>query len=187
MRNLISLKKTISRGDRALIVDADVLIRRESRIHLQGPNGSGKTSLIEELIRESRLPAERILYLPQELSVEQTMNNRQEMDSLPGSERGRLLQIVAALGVPPERILASDRPSPGEARKLFLAMGLTRQAWLLILDEPTNHLDLPSIERLEDALSKYTSALLMVSHDERFAKTLTRESWTIVGQNLIKA
>ncbi len=187
-RKLTSLKAaSVSRGGQTLIVDVDVTVRRESRIHLKGPNGSGKTSLMEDLIRESRLPAERILYLPQELSIEQIEKNRQEMDSLPAPDKGRLLQIVAALGVPPERILASDRLSPGEARKLTLAMGLSRQAWLLMLDEPTNHLDLPSIERLEDALSKYTSALLMVSHDERFATTLTRESWTIAGQRLIKA
>jgi ATPase subunit of ABC transporter with duplicated ATPase domains len=187
-RKLISLKSDlVSRGDRPLILDVDVTVRRESRVHLKGPNGSGKTSLMEDLIRESRLPAERFLYLPQELSAERTQKIRHEMDSLAGPEKGRLLQIVAALGVPPERVLASDHLSPGEARKLTLAMGLTRQAWLLMLDEPTNHLDLPSIERLEDALAKYTCALLMVSHDERFAKTLTRESWTIADKKLIKA
>jgi ATPase subunit of ABC transporter with duplicated ATPase domains len=65
-------------------------------------------------------------------------------------------------------------------------MGLSRQAWLLILDEPTNHLDLPSIERLEDALARYSCALLIVSHESRFAETLTKESWTIEGQALVQ-
>jgi len=101
--------------------------------------------------------------------------------------KGRLLQIVAALGVPPERLMASEQPSPGEARKLTLAMGLSRQAWLLMLDEPTNHLDLPSIERLEAALTQYSSALLIVSHDDRFAGALTRESWRIESGKLVKS
>ena len=186
-QNLILLqKKAVRRGNQTLIRNVDVLIQRDSRIHLQGRNGCGKTTLIEELMSESRLPKGRVLYLPQELSNERIDKNRQEMDSLSGPEKGRLLQIVAALGVLPERLLVSGRPSPGEARKLTLAMGLTRQAWLLMLDEPTNHLDLPSIERLEDALTRYSCALLLVSHDNRFAGSLTQESWVIEGQRVVK-
>ncbi|KPJ89525.1 MAG: hypothetical protein AMS18_12390 [Gemmatimonas sp. SG8_17] len=188
MRNLILLRKSaICKGDRTLLRNVDVMVRRNSRIHLKGTNGSGKTTLIEELLQASHLPVERILYLPQELSRTRIAENRREMESLSNEARGRLLQIVAALGVPPERLLASELPSPGEARKLALAMGLSRQAWLLMLDEPTNHLDLPSIERLEEALQQYSSALLMVSHDNRFAAALTRESWTIEGRRLVTA
>jgi ATPase subunit of ABC transporter with duplicated ATPase domains len=186
--NLVTLRREeISRAGRILIRDLDVIIRRDSRIHLKGANGSGKTTLIQELLKSSRLPEQRMLYLPQELSNRRIEDNRHKVDAMPGSEKGRLLQIVAALGVPPERMIASDRPSPGEARKLALAMGLSRQAWLLMLDEPTNHLDLPSIERLEQALTQYSCALLIVSHDERFTDSVTRETWTIEQQRLVKS
>jgi ATP-binding cassette, subfamily F, member 3 len=43
---------------------------------------------------------------------------------------------------------------------------------LLILDEPTNHLDLPSIEELETALTRYSGAILYVSHDGYFRDTI---------------
>lgn len=67
--------------------------------------------------------------------------------------RGRILGAAATLGVDPERLLTTDRPSPGEARKVVLARLLTGDAGVLLLDEPTNHLDLSTIERLEDALN----------------------------------
>ena len=70
-------------------------------------------------------------------------------------------------------MLASARLSPGKARKLFLAMGLAREVWAVVLDELTNHLDLPSIERLEETLTAYPGALLLVTHDDHLARRVT--------------
>ncbi len=184
-QDLLTLRQDfVSVGDTILLHNVDVQIQRDSRIHLRGPNGCGKTTLIKELIQASQLPENRILFLPQELSEDQIDEMLHDVAHIPGQEKGRLMQIVAALGVPPERLMLSGRPSPGEARKLHLAVGLSRQAWLLILDEPTNHLDLPSIERLEEALVDYAGAILLVSHDERFARGITDSNWSIYGRAL---
>jgi ATPase subunit of ABC transporter with duplicated ATPase domains len=102
----------------------------------------------------------------------------------PADARGRTLSLVAALGVDPDRLLASARPSPGEARKLALALALGREAWLLALDEPENHLDLPSIERLEAALAAYGGALVLVSHDAALAARVCTTRWRIVDYAL---
>jgi ATPase subunit of ABC transporter with duplicated ATPase domains len=66
-------------------------------------------------------------------------------------------------------------PSPGEARKLAMALGLGTERWLLLFDEPTNHLDLPSIERLEVALAASEGALVLITHDDALAEAVTDE------------
>ena len=92
------------------------------------------------------------------------------------------MTIVSRLGSRPERLLRSDDPSPGELRKLLLALGMAQEPHLIIMDEPTNHLDLPSIECLEAALSDCHCGLLLVSHDQRFLEALCQQWWVIDGE-----
>jgi ATPase subunit of ABC transporter with duplicated ATPase domains len=92
-----------------------------------------------------------------------------------------VLGTVATLGVDPDRVLVTDAPSPGEARKLALARFLAGSASVLVLDEPTNHLDLPAIEQVESALDEYRHTVLLVSHDRRLIDEFhpTRR-WTVI-------
>ncbi|MEQ1503798.1 MAG: hypothetical protein ABMB14_16275 [Myxococcota bacterium] len=120
-----------------------------------------------------------MLWLPQELDPDRVAADLETLRDLPRDLKGRVLQAVACLGAAPERLLGTARPSPGEARKLAVALGLGRGAWLIALDEPTNHLDLPSIERLRDALARYDGTLVVVSHDPAFAAAVTTRTVTL--------
>ena len=89
------------------------------------------------------------------------------------------MRVIHNLGSSPERVLASAELSPGELRKLRLALGVNDNIELLIMDEPTNHLDLPSVECLESALADAQCALLLVSHDRRFLDKLCPRRWLL--------
>lgn len=163
-------------GDgRVLHHDLAVDIERDTRLLVKGRNGSGKTTLLKSLIADPPIPEDRILWLPQELTTRQRGQVLGRVEGLGREQRGEVMALAARLGADPHRLLHSGLPSPGEARKLWLADGLGRRVWVTVLDEPTNHLDLPSIERLEDALADYQGALVLVTHDESFAGALTNE------------
>jgi len=69
--------------------------------------------------------------------------------------------------------------SGGQKARFQLITMLANNPQLLILDEPTNHLDLPSIEELETALSRYSGAVLYVSHDGYFRRAVGGEVLSI--------
>jgi len=65
--------------------------------------------------------------------------------------------------------------SGGQRKRVMLAHALIERPDLLILDEPTNHLDAETIEWLEEYLSRYTGALLLVTHDRYFLDRVTNK------------
>ena len=170
----------IDMGRGRSLVHPDLHIGPENRIALTGPNGSGKSTLLLTLIAETNLPKTRLLYLPQEITARRSSLVLEQARKLKGENLGWVMNMVSRLGSRPERLLDSEVPSPGETRKLLLALGLLERPWLVVMDEPTNHLDLPSIERLETALAGAEAALLLVSHDRRFLSALTGETWEIL-------
>ncbi len=185
-RRILSLTgEDVQAGERIILRNTCVALERDARVHLKGSNGAGKTTLLKALLLRSTASQEQILYLPQELDAEQVASLTASSRELPRTERGRIMAILAALGVDPDRLIGSATCSPGEARKLKLAFGLATHAWALVLDEPTNHLDLESIERLELALAAYPGALLIVSHDPAFARSCTNSVWEIREGRLV--
>ncbi|XOV86794.1 MAG: ATP-binding cassette domain-containing protein [Pseudomonadota bacterium] len=188
----IWLEGEASRRNRVLHVpDGDILagtqrlgfptlsVQPTDRIAITGPNGAGKTTLLNHLLQFASISPDRLLFIPQEIAATDARQLIDEIRRLQKEQLGQVLTLVSRLGSRPERLLETVTPSPGETRKLMLALGMLRVPHLIVMDEPTNHMDLASILALETALSDCPCALLLVSHDTDFLQALALINWHI--------
>jgi ATP-binding cassette, subfamily F, member 3 len=160
---------------RTLLEDGELWLERSEHVSLVGPNGIGKTTLIDALARRRELDGGsvrtghnvQIGYLSQhaaELGDRGTaLEAAQRATKLTPNRARALLGRFLFSGEEAEKPL--DGLSGGERRRLSLAILVASGANVLILDEPTNHLDLDAREALEDALGAFEGAVLLVSHD----------------------
>ncbi|MCL1887521.1 MAG: ATP-binding cassette domain-containing protein [Kiritimatiellaeota bacterium] len=157
----------------------DLRMEPTDRVALTGANGAGKSTLLRHILPRLNIEPEHLIYIPQEITAEEARDCLRRVRELPNAERGLLMTTVSQLGSRPGRLLESEQPSPGETRKIMLALGILRRPQLIIMDEPTNHMDLPSIQCLEAALGECRCGLLLVSHDRPFLEKLTTLSWRV--------
>lgn len=157
----------------------ELQIKPDERIAVTGPNGSGKSTLIEHIVGSLNVPKDCLTYIPQEIDARGSQELMTRIKDIPPDKLGIFMTIVSRLGSRPQRLLDSSEPSPGEIRKLFLALGMAYAPHIIVMDEPTNHMDLPSIECLEDALLGCPCSLILVSHDNHFLGKLTKKYWSI--------
>ena len=169
----------IKLGESASLLFPDLCMQPEDRIALTGPNGAGKSSLIEYMKPQIPISDEHLIYIPQEIPLHEGNEILTIIKKVSHHRLGHIMTIISRLGSDPARLLQSESPSPGETRKLLLALGISRLPHLIIMDEPTNHLDIEAIECLETALVGCPCGLLLISHDRRFLSALTQKRWHI--------
>jgi ABC transport system ATP-binding/permease protein len=180
-------------GGRQLFRDLSFSLSPGMRLGLAGPNGSGKTTLLRVLKGEldadagsiERADALRVVYFDQ---------GREQLDPAAPLREG--------LGAHGDSVIYRDRPmhiagwarrflfrpeqldtpvarfSGGERARIVIARLMLQPADVLLLDEPTNDLDIPTLEVLEESLTDFAGALVLVTHDRYM---LDRVSTVVLG------
>ncbi|APX11345.1 ABC-F family ATP-binding cassette domain-containing protein [Tateyamaria omphalii] len=178
-------------GDTTVLSKLNLRIDQDDRIALLGKNGQGKSTLSKLL--SDRLPSMtgkmtkssklRIGYFAQhqvdELHVDETPLDHLRRER-PGESPAKWRARLSGFGLMADQAdTVVGKLSGGQKARLSLLLATLDAPHMLILDEPTNHLDIESREALVEALTNYTGAVILVSHDMHLLELVADRLWLV--------
>ena len=198
-------KVSKSFGEKCIIRNFSIQIRKGNRIGIVGPNGVGKSTLLKVLLGEvipdlgtaklgSNLIVAKFDQMREQLNLENSLwQNLTDDPTMKASGkagqimvRGKSKHVAGYL----KEFLFSESQlrspvkslSGGEKARLLLAKLMVRESNLHILDEPTNDLDLETLDLLQEVIAEYEGTVLLISHDRDFLNRTVDKSIILTGQ-----
>lgn len=184
-----------------IIKDFSTVIMRGDRVGLIGPNGVGKTTLLNLLLGKLKPDAGSIRHgtklevayfdqmraaLDLEKTVAENVSYSSDTIEIDGKQK-HIISYLSDFLFTPERSRTKVKAlSGGECNRLLLARLFSLPSNLLVLDEPTNDLDIETLELLENVLAEYKGTILLVSHDRKFLDNVVTSTLAFEGDAVIQ-
>ena len=177
-------------GSKELLKNFTTRILQKDVIAIVGPNGSGKSTLLKALLGRLEPTSGKIKqgdfkigYFDQHREMLDDNKNLMETFCPHGGDRvsvrGKDMHVYGYLKnfLFPREFLEKKIGvlSGGEKNRIALALLFTKDVDILILDEPTNDLDIPTINILEEQLTNFSGAVIIVSHDRYFVDKIAKK------------
>ena len=194
-----NISYTLPNG-RVIIDDFSTLVQRGDKIGLIGPNGVGKTTLLNVLLGKLKPDSGKLIegtnlqvayfdqlrsQLDEDRSVKDNLDRGADKIVINGKEKHVISYLQDFLFAPDRANSPVNALSGGERNRLLLAKLFIKPANVLVLDEPTNDLDVDTLELLEELLLNYTGTVLIVSHDRAFINNLVTSCFVFEGDGKI--
>ncbi len=183
-----------------VVRDLSVSIMRGDRIGVIGPNGIGKSTLLNLLLGRLKPDNGSVRFgtklevayfdqmraaLDESKSVQDNLADGRDTVLVNGQPKHVISYLQDFLFTPDRARQPVRALSGGERNRLLLARLFTKPANVLVMDEPTNDLDLETLELLEELLLEYKGTLLLVSHDRAFLNSVVTSTLVFEGDGRV--
>jgi ATPase subunit of ABC transporter with duplicated ATPase domains len=174
-----------------VIKEVDKVLRKKTRLLVEGPNGVGKSTLLRSLVSGKNegakiLDGVRLGYYSQDfatLNYDDTVFDSLESVKADGIDSHEMRSIASGFLIGGDLMghKVSDL-SEGQKGLLSFARLVLMRPGLLVLDEPTNHINFRHIPVIAEAINNYEGAMILVSHMSEFVKEIRVDEYLDLGK-----